>query len=456
MKSTLQNLKFILIPFSLVVSAGFFTSCDDDEKPKTIPVVTTAAVTDVTTNSAIGGGEITDNGNVEITASGLLYSSITETPTVADSKTELTTATTGSFTSLMENLSSGTTYHVRAYATNSIGTGYGEVVDFATGNAAPVASNVSVTGAVEVNKVLTATYTYSDAENNAESGSTFKWYMANDGTGAGETAIDGATSLTYTIQDAAQGKYLRFGVTPKATTGNTTGIEVKSAFVGAVGEPTTVTFTYNGASVTYGILTSAATGRKWLDRNLGAPNTPTAHNNYQNYGDLFQWGRLADGHQLMLRNGPSDADMTPVKGTTSISPPFQTVSSDNPGHSLFIINGDIPNDWRSPQNNSLWQGVNGINNPCPSGWRMATATEWSNENLGTITEAYTKLKITYTSIRAVDSGLILQSATTARYWTSSVDATDPTRVTRVSINSTSTVQGAITRGNGYVCRCIKN
>ena len=443
----------------LVVAAISFSSCDDDEKQETVPQVTTGAVTDVTQTTATVAGEITDDGGPVVTVSGIVYSSTNGVPTLADSFTEEAT-TDGEFSSDLTGLTSSTTYYVRAYAINKKGTGYGDVVEFTTGNAAPTATNVSVTGTAEVNKMLTATYTYADAENNTEGGSTFKWYVANDAQGTGEAAIAGATALTYTIQVAEQGKYIRFGVTPNASAGTTTGEEVKSAFVGAVGEATTVTFNYNGQQVTYGILNSAATGRKWMDRNLGAPNAPTSATDFANYGDLFQWGRSADGHQLITRTGPADADISGVSTTTVLA------TTDNPGHSNFILNDNTVvggGNWRTyvspeaPENTSLWQGASGTNNPCPTGWRIATAEEWTAENLGTLTEAFGKLKITLTGSRAGTSGNFSGSATSGRYWTSTLDITsNPNQVVRSTVTTEATALTAFARSSAYACRCIKD
>jgi hypothetical protein len=440
----------------LVAVIGFLAISCKKDKPKTVPSITTSAVTDITPTSAKGGGKITNNGGADITARGLVFSKTVAQPTIADDKTVETTSA-DEFQSMMNNLSSGAVYHVRAYATNSVGIGYGQVVDFTTGNAPPTATNVMITGTAEVNKTLTVSYTYADAENNAESGTIIQWYVANDGAGTGETAIAGATSLTFIIQAAQQGKYIRAGITPKAATGTTTGAEVKSGFVGAVGEATTVTFTYNGQTVTYGIINSAATGRKWLDRNLGAPNAPSAYNDYANYGDLFQWGRLADGHQLINRTGPADANMSAVNvGTTPYPGPYDLSPTDNPGHSKFILSPEYNSDWREPKNDNLWQGVNGINNPCPAGWRIATATEWAAENLGNLPSAYTKLKITLTGLHAGDDDGIYQSATNGLYWTSTIGTTFDYRAKRTAITTTATTQSETFRSNGHACRCIKD
>ena len=123
----------------------------------------------------------------------------------------------------------------------------------------------------------------------------------------------------------------------------------------------TVTFTYNGNLVTYGTV-MGANSTCWLDRNLGATRVAEDLRDASGYGDLFQWGRLADGHQL--------------RTSTNIS----TLSStDVPGNANFILPSSAPYDWRNPQNNNLWQGVNGTNNVCPTGFRLPTAAEFEEE-----------------------------------------------------------------------------
>lgn len=49
------------------------------------------------------------------------------------------------------------------------------------------------------------------------------------------------------------------------------------------------------------------------------------------------------------------------------------------GHGSFITNNSGNYDWRSPQNNNLWQGMNGVNNPCRVGYRIPTEAEWNAE-----------------------------------------------------------------------------
>lgn len=90
----------------------------------TVPTVTTAALTDITSTSVTSGGNVTNDGGAAVTAKGVCWSTSTA-PTIANSKTTNGTGT-GSFTSSVTGLTAGTTYYIRAYATNSVGTAYGE------------------------------------------------------------------------------------------------------------------------------------------------------------------------------------------------------------------------------------------------------------------------------------------------------------------------------------------
>ena len=114
-----------------------------------------------------------------------------------------------------------------------------------------------------------------------------------------------------------------------------------------------------------------------MDRNLGAdplpfdPSSATGNTDTGLYGDLFQWGRGDDGHQVVDWT-ESPPNVTPTTSTLSIE-------EDVPGHSDFITNNTSPHDWRDPQNNNLWQSVDGINNLCPPGWRVPTEDELDAE-----------------------------------------------------------------------------
>ncbi|MFP4489536.1 MAG: FISUMP domain-containing protein [Bacteroidales bacterium] len=97
----------------------------------TLPELTTDVVTEITTNSARSGGNITNNGGADITARGICWST-TENPTTEDSKTDDPNPGPGEFVNHLAWLTANTEYYVRAYATNSVGTAYGNQVAFTT------------------------------------------------------------------------------------------------------------------------------------------------------------------------------------------------------------------------------------------------------------------------------------------------------------------------------------
>lgn len=449
----MENFRSKSISYVAIILMIIATSCQEDDS-KTVPSVTTAAIMDVTATTAVGGGNITSDGNSSITASGLVYSRTNSPPTIADDTT-WTPITIGNFNTPLQELEPSTTYYARAYATNGVGTSYGETITFTTSNGSPIAKNVSILGSVKVGQTLTATYDYNGVEGDPESGTTFQWYIASDVIGTDEMVIVGATGATYTLIEEDEFKYIRVGVFVRAMSGMM-GQEVKSDFVGPVGEPPEkVTFIYNGKSVTYYVLISTITGRKWLDRNLGAPNSPSSYDDVLNSGDLFQWGRAADGHQLIHRG------LTTALTSAENGPPVTVLStSDSPGHNKFICikdNNISPWDWRSPQNDVLWQGVDGINNPCPSGWRIPTKAEFEAENITEdMREAYNKLRLTSGGYRFSYDGLFGGIGSDGAYWTSSIYSSIPTLISVFEFNSVDAFFSTSRRSDGNSCRCIKN
>jgi len=104
-----------------------------------LPTVSTNSVTNITDNTATSGGNVTDNGGASVTARGVCWNT-SGSPTTSDTCTSDGTGT-GSFTSSLTGLNPGTTYYVRAYATNSVGSSYGSQRNFATQDLASVTTN---------------------------------------------------------------------------------------------------------------------------------------------------------------------------------------------------------------------------------------------------------------------------------------------------------------------------
>jgi len=214
----------------------------------------------------------------------------------------------------------------------------------------------------------------------------------------------------------------------------------------------TINFTYNGSPVTYGTVQGAYNGGQycWLDRNLGAQYVATASNDYLAYGDLFQWGRGADGHQLITWYDPTTGSVSSVVTTLS--------NSDSPGHSSFIRANTSPSDWRSPQNASLWQGLNGTNNPCPTGFRVPNDVECDNERLtfSPLNAAggfASPLKLTTPGARYYNSGALVEAGSQGYYWTSTINGTSARFWALYPSNS---YMGEHPRANAWTIRCIKD
>jgi len=192
---------------------------------------------------------------------------------------------------------------------------------------------------------------------------------------------------------------------------------------------------------TFHPVTNPKTGKTWMDRNLGASEVATSSTDAAAYGDLYQWGRLTDGHE---------------KRTSSTT--TTTSSTDVPGHSNFILSN---HNWRSTQNNNLWQGVNGINNPCPNGYRLPTIAElnaerlsWpSNDAAGAFASP---LKWTLSGIRYGSTGGVNFEGTSGYYYSS--NSTNPNfGMSVLSIGSTFASTGIVwIRSTGICVRCIKN
>jgi hypothetical protein len=121
-----------------ILTILFLATCKpekEEPKPLTAPVLTTMEAGDITAISAVSGGAISSDGGSPVTARGIVWG-VSHNPTLADSVSEEGTGI-GSFLSDLTPLKYSTTYYVRAYATNSIGTTYGNEITFNTKAAVP-------------------------------------------------------------------------------------------------------------------------------------------------------------------------------------------------------------------------------------------------------------------------------------------------------------------------------
>lgn len=112
----------------VIAFVPLFHSCQKEEE---VPTLTTNSVTNVSFSKATCGGNITYEVTTTVNIRGVCWSSLNKNPTIADSKT-FDGSGAGSYISDVTNLTGGTNYYVRAYATNAAGTGYGNIVTFST------------------------------------------------------------------------------------------------------------------------------------------------------------------------------------------------------------------------------------------------------------------------------------------------------------------------------------
>lgn len=266
--------------------------------------------------------------------------------------------------------------------------------------------------------------------------------------------IDG---VTYAWSYSGSGFACTSGCTTNSITADFSGTATSGTLTctpsNACGEgtPQTIAITVNlpytgcvstGATVVQDVTSS--TGTIWMDRNLGASRVATSNTDINAYGCLYQWGRAADGHEDR------------GSGTTTTNATTSTPNLGNSWDGLYIVETVNPRDWLVPQDNSLWQGVNGTNNPCPNGYRLPTQTEMTAEATSwspfDASGAYAApLKFTIGGRRLTTLQFV---GTDGFYWTSTVFNTDA-RSIRIQTTGVNT-NNADPRYIASSVRCIKN
>ncbi|MBP9758930.1 VCBS repeat-containing protein [Candidatus Dojkabacteria bacterium] len=184
-------------------------------------------------------------------------------------------------------------------------------------------------------------------------------------------------------------------------------------------------------------------GKIWLDRNLGATNIPTNLSDANGFGTLYQFGRGTDGHEIRtssLSVGPS--------------------GSITPG-SNFLTTAVAPFNWYNGTNpDNLWQGSNGINNPCPPTWRIPSQNEWETEIASWSTQNAaggfsSPLKL-ITGGRRDNTGSVQEAGTVGYYWSYTTNAgLDTVKVTKIT-GTTAEGNTDDQRVEGMTVRCIKD
>jgi uncharacterized protein (TIGR02145 family) len=404
------------------------------EEPLGLAELSTLSVTDITATSALGGGNISNDGGGPITSRGVVWATYSN-PTV-EQHIDLTMDGTGQgmFQSNISNLQPGTTYFLRAYAANEAGMAYGNELQFKTqGSVASLTTNA--VKSITHNTAMTGGNVTDDGGESITAHGVV-WGTSQNPTleiNLGST-IDGSGAGSYTSRLTGLSSNTNYYVRAYATNAEGTSYGQQESFT---------TFETHVVEVL-----NPTTGKIWMDRNLGATQAATSNTDAQAYGDLYQWGRAADGHQ---------------KRTSS---QISTLSStDTPGHGSFILVSSSPFDWRTPQNDNLWQGINGINNPCPDGYRLPTHIEWEAERQSWVSDNATgafasPLKLPLSGFRNAANGMISNASSIGYFWSSTV-AGVYTNVIYFASSSASPPSGSAqstpgANAQGFSVRCIKD
>ena len=134
---------------------------------------------------------------------------------------------------------------------------YGPIIP----NQAPYADNIVISGTLKEKRLLTATYSFHDAENDGEGASLYQWYRSSSPGGTPNSPIAGATSKIYMLTSSDVGQYINFEVTPVASAGTTTGVAVKGTWTAQITNdpPTVSSVTINGTTKVGNILSGEYT-----------------------------------------------------------------------------------------------------------------------------------------------------------------------------------------------------
>lgn len=185
-------------------------------------------------------------------------------------------------------------------------------------------------------------------------------------------------------------------------------------------------------------VTNPLTGRVWMDRNLGANGVANFINDNRAFGDLYQWGRRADGHEQRNSNTSTE-----------------TASTTQPANGDFITGLPI---WTTANIENAWAGLDAINNPCPCGFRLPTPQELTEEinswSLNSAQGAFqSALKFTMPGYRGNSNGVVGSEGLFGYYWSSESENMNGKDM---GINLNSAQNSSHAQAGGASIRCIKD
>jgi uncharacterized protein (TIGR02145 family) len=403
-----------------------------------LPTVVTDVPKNITYTTAELGGTVTDEGGGAVSESGFVVGT-NVSPTVADLKFSVTKGKT-TIALIVSKLNVNTKYFFRSYAINEKGIAYGNEQSFTTLDYSLATISIDVPRNITTSTVeIFGTISNEGGGNISERGfclSLNSKPTINDN----KFPVNSKGAGTFSLIVAGLKDNTKYFIRSYAINEKGISYSNEQSFT------TLITIIFPRDNTTKVVEVKSRTGRIWMDRNLGASQVATSSTDEKAFGDLYQWGRSADGHQLRTSSNSTTAS-----------------SIDQPTNNNFITwNNRLPVDWRVPQNSNLWQGLNGINNPCPSGYRLPTQNEWSAE-IGTWTSKSSEgafdspLKLTLAGARSYYDGSQYFLTLQGYYWGSSTSPfEDDKRSTYLLLYNINAQTSYSYRINGYSLRCIKD
>lgn len=212
-----------------------------------------------------------------------------------------------------------------------------------------------------------------------------------------------------------------------------------------------VSFTYYGQPVAYTTV-RGSDGKIWLQQNLGSTKVSTQIADDASYGDIFQWGRWADGHQLRnssVTNAPSSNSPIGLAG----------ISSYVIGSPEWWASNALTDQWTAANVSAITSSIGA--DPCKAvgpGWKMPSQAEWTAivnaESISNPTTAYgSHLKLPAGGFRGSSDGAYTFVGKRGYFWSSDTSGLGG-KYLYVGTTIANPSSGA-PRGQGASVRCIK-
>ena len=384
-----------------------------------LPELLVPEVSDISPESATVSSAVEVTEAAGVSERGICYSTEPE-PTVDDTRLPDAESGFGEFSVTLENLTDKTTYYVRAYAVSPAGVAYSDEVSF-TARVVPKAPVVAfVSEKVGNIDFTTATVTIRVVDDGGETPSEYGVAYGTDPDNLDHVYNEAANVIDEEGNVRVDISGLEENTTyyMKARALNSSGegfsddvLHFHTAINGGDGlkyyvmDP--ISATVDGVQVQL----------EFLDRNLGAERVAESVDDYLAYGWMFQWGRRADGHQKVIWTDSATGEFELAPAANSEAPEDRTTEDGSPvyyasGESDWVLD---PNKATAEDTRLNWYwgakvedplySAGGTNNPCPEGFRVPKAIEWT-----AISNIATNKDMIFDLLKAPSAGYVVITA----------------------------------------------